>query len=471
MTRRLHILSEAEIKALYGLPCFNQEDRHMYFTLEPQEETALNTWGNATTKFNFVLQLGYFKAKQQFFNPDNTNKEDIAYLQQRYFPKLTTISNLSISKPTRLQLQTQILKLMDYYNCSAEIKAQLKQLAATSAVIDSKPRFLLKELVNFLQKNRIMLPGYTSLQDIVSEAIANEEKRLTLLITQHLPEGARNALDSLLQAEHSLHELTYLKKEPQDFSLKQMTQEIKRLQQIQFLYEIAKLLLPLLTISAESIHYYASLVDYYTLYKLKRIKSAKVYIYLLCLSSLSKNDGINRVNFAILYLFDYLFAPRFKDTAGKIDTIYGFHHPRYYQDLLIKPVRKINIELIISEWENILRIMLSLATKATTQSIIIGKLSSYERKNRTKAALWEFDNIIRSIHILRYIDDITYRQNIQKALNRGESYHRLRRAVSYANGGKLRVRTELAQQIYNECGRLLANNIILYNAPGSSLSY
>jgi hypothetical protein len=36
--------------------------------------------------------------------------------------------------------------------------------------------------------------------------------------------------------------------------------------------------------------------------------------------------------------------------------------------------------------------------------------------------------------------------------------------VTYANGGKLRVRTEMSQHIYNECSRLLTNNIILYNA-------
>jgi hypothetical protein len=78
--------------------------------------------------------------------------------------------------------------------------------------------------------------------------------------------------------------------------------------------------------------------------------------------------------------------------------------------------------------------------------------------------IYKLDNIIRSIHILRYIDDITYRQSIQKALNRGESYNKLRRAISYANEGKLNVHSEMSQQIYNECARFLANNIILYNA-------
>ena len=130
---------------------------------------------------------------------------------------------------------------------------------------------------------------------------------------------------------------------------------------------------------------------------------------------------------------------------------------------MIKPIHKANKDKIISEWAAIKKIMLSLATKSSTQSTIVSKLCSYERKNQTKSSLWELDNIIRSIHLLRYIDDIAYRQNIQKALNRGESYHKLRRSISYANGGKLRVISEMGQQIYNECGRLVANNMLLYN--------
>ena len=73
------------------------------------------------------------------------------------------------------------------------------------------------------------------------------------------------------------------------------------------------------------------------------------------------------------------------------------------------------------------------------------------------------ENICRSIHILTYIDDHNYRKNIQKALNRGEAYHRLRRAIAYVNSGKFRVKTEAEQQIWNECSRLIANAIIYYN--------
>ena len=107
--------------------------------------------------------------------------------------------------------------------------------------------------------------------------------------------------------------------------------------------------------------------------------------------------------------------------------------------------------------------MASLAQKDVTQATVVRKLSSYARQNQTKKALWELDNIRRTIYILDYIDDPTLRHSVQKALNRGEAYHRMRRAISYVNSGKFRVKTEAEQQIWNDCSRLIANAIVYYN--------
>lgn len=107
--------------------------------------------------------------------------------------------------------------------------------------------------------------------------------------------------------------------------------------------------------------------------------------------------------------------------------------------------------------------MASLAQKEATQATIVRKLGSYARQNQTKKALWELDNICRTLYLLDYIDDVALRQSVQKALNRGEAYHRFRRAIAYVNAGKFRVSTEAEQQIWNECSRLIANTIIYYN--------
>ena len=108
--------------------------------------------------------------------------------------------------------------------------------------------------------------------------------------------------------------------------------------------------------------------------------------------------------------------------------------------------------------------MLSLGLKTTTQSVIVSKLSAYRRNNRTKQALWEFDNIIKSLYLLDYIDSPALRRNVQKALNRGESYHQLRRAIAYAHGGRFRVKSQQEQDIWNECTRLIASSVVYYNS-------
>ncbi len=175
--------------------------------------------------------------------------------------------------------------------------------------------------------------------------------------------------------------------------------------------------------------------------------------------------GTNQVNFAILAMFGYQFAPRYKDIRENTDNLVGFKSPgEYNKTFLLKPISKANTRLIIEEKDNILHIFASLALKVTSQSVIIGKLSSYARKNRTKKALWELDNIYDSIYKLNYVDSMTMRRHVQRALNRGESYHKLYRAVAYAYSGKLRVKTNAEQKIWTECSRLLANCVIYYNA-------
>lgn len=82
----------------------------------------------------------------------------------------------------------------------------------------------------------------------------------------------------------------------------------------------------------------------------------------------------------------------------------------------------------------------------------------------TKRALWEYDNIIKNLYVLQYIDSSPLRRNVQKALNRGESYHQLCKVVSCANFWKLCFKTEQDQQIWRECSCRITNCIIYYNA-------
>ena len=175
--------------------------------------------------------------------------------------------------------------------------------------------------------------------------------------------------------------------------------------------------------------------------------------------------GTNQVNFALLKVFGLSFAPRYANIQEKVRTsLYGFQHPQHYgDDALFRPVRKLNTALIIEQWDELLRIFVSLARKTTTQSVLVSKLSSAKRRSRVLQALWEYDHIYRIIYLLEFIDSPKLRQSVQRALNRGEQYHQLKRALTQANAGKLRYATDEEQELWNECSRLLVNAILYYN--------
>ena len=176
------------------------------------------------------------------------------------------------------------------------------------------------------------------------------------------------------------------------------------------------------------------------------------------------SHGVNRINFALLFFFGYSFAPRYRNLPNEAANLHSFSGLKASENWLIKPTGCINRELIEDAWDSILRVNASLAMQTVSQSTLIKKLNSYPRKNNTGKALAEFDKILRSIHILKYIDSLKFRQNIQQALNRGESFHSMKKALFYDNLGEFKAPSEYEQLIWAESTRLLSLCIIYYNA-------
>jgi TnpA family transposase len=84
--------------------------------------------------------------------------------------------------------------------------------------------------------------------------------------------------------------------------------------------------------------------------------------------------------------------------------------------------------------------------RPSTSSLL--NFQSFKRQHKTRRALEEYDHIIRSLYLLDYVDSLSLRHNVQRAVNRGDSYHQLWQAVAYANLGKLRFRSEYEQNLW-----------------------
>jgi len=174
---------------------------------------------------------------------------------------------------------------------------------------------------------------------------------------------------------------------------------------------------------------------------------------------------INKTNFAIMDWFGGRLCPRFTNLQSQLKHLYCGDDLDQYNDWLIKPVGKIDRQLIEDEWSNIVPIIKALGLKEITQSVLVKKLCTYTTDNRTRKAILEYDKLIRSIYTLKYLQDRKLQRDIHRSQNRVESYHQLRAAIATAYGKKqLSGKGDREIEISNQCGRLIANAIIHYNS-------
>ena len=87
VSRRLTILCTEEIDSLFSMPHFTEGERQIHFELSPEERPTIDAARTITAGVHLVLQLGYFKAKAQFFvvSLDHV-RPDINHILTRYYP-------------------------------------------------------------------------------------------------------------------------------------------------------------------------------------------------------------------------------------------------------------------------------------------------------------------------------------------------------------------------------------------------
>jgi TnpA family transposase len=90
---------------------------------------------------------------------------------------------------------------------------------------------------------------------------------------------------------------------------------------------------------------------------------------------------------------------------------------------------KLNLKLVRTQWEEILRIAASVRHSTVTASLIIRKLASYPRQNSLHTALREVGRIERSLFMLEWMKDPELRRRVQVGLNKGEARNSRSRRV------------------------------------------
>ena len=173
--------------------------------------------------------------------------------------------------------------------------------------------------------------------------------------------------------------------------------------------------------------------------------------------------GFTEHIFALSYLLGYSFMPRLRDLADQQlyrldrDTSYGCLDPLFRA--------MVDKDLIREQWDQLVRVAASLKQRTAPANVIVQRLASSSPSDRLAKALTALGRAVKTIYILRYLNDPELRHRVQLQLNRGESRHDLvSRCLFFANRGEFR--TGDLEEIMNKasCLSLLSNAVLVWNS-------
>ena len=177
--------------------------------------------------------------------------------------------------------------------------------------------------------------------------------------------------------------------------------------------------------------------------------------------------GYTEIIFGLTHLLGYSFAPRIKNFKEKSLYCFDSSTKKEFEEkgykILPNGKNYINVKVLKENWDEVLRFITSIKLRETSASQILHRLSSCSKKHRLYQALNEFGKIIKTIFLLKYIDDVKLRQAIEKQLNKVESANKFAKAIFFGNNQEFEYVTKEEQDIADSCKRLIENSIICWN--------
>jgi len=175
----------------------------------------------------------------------------------------------------------------------------------------------------------------------------------------------------------------------------------------------------------------------------------------------SDTHGFTEHLFGLCALLGIAFMPRLKDLPDQVlsridrDADYGALQP------LLRG--RINVALILEQWDQLVRLAASLKDRLTPAHVVMQRLANANASDRLAGALTQLGRLMKTIHILRYIQEAPLRDAIQLQLNRGEFRHILAKSLFFANQGGFR--SGDYEEVMNKasCLSLLSNAVLVWN--------
>ncbi|MGD9153703.1 MAG: Tn3 family transposase [Gammaproteobacteria bacterium] len=277
------LLNATEILDVYGVPALNEFEIREYFTLNKDETKALKSFKDVENAVYFAASLVFFKIKQTLINfnyQDITNER--RHIMERYFPRKKSPKKLPKSSNIIARIESKVLELCNYKRFSGSFSTKLIKELQQLAPHYPRQRQLCKVFLDLLTKNRVAIPGYSTIQDIISKVWNAENKSMIKSYLRYTNKSQRDGVLFLLNKTDDKHRIISIKQEMKGFNTTELQSETEKHDDLRPIFETAKDVLPKLRLPAATINYYASLINYYCGSRLKQIDINLAQLYLLC---------------------------------------------------------------------------------------------------------------------------------------------------------------------------------------------
>jgi TnpA family transposase len=168
--------------------------------------------------------------------------------------------------------------------------------------------------------------------------------------------------------------------------------------------------------------------------------------------------------YALAHLFGFELMPRVRNWKDL-----NFYRPaadtrfRHIDALFGEPGRNvIDWELIERHFDDLMRVVLSVAAGKISSVTLLRRLSTYSRRNNFYKAFREVGRVIRTIQLLRYLSDPQLRRRTTAATNKVESYNNFSAWCRFGNEGRVRDNDPAEQEKQVKFSTLLTNAVIFH---------
>ena len=143
--KRITLLSKDEYDYLYGIPELTNKDRIVLFDLSEADHIEINKLSSEAVQIDYILQLGYFRAKNYFFNfTFQKVRQDVWFVINNYFPNVP-FPKKQVLKKYHYDNQKRLLKRFQLQAFTSKAHVILHRQAQKLAKRHVYPRFVFRD--------------------------------------------------------------------------------------------------------------------------------------------------------------------------------------------------------------------------------------------------------------------------------------------------------------------------------------